>query len=67
MQYEILRKTGRLSNGYEGGRGSLYHAVVSGIALCGTEPGRLSGWGVYAGEKVTCVKCLKKINKREKI
>jgi len=66
MKYEILRKTGRLANGFEGGRGSLYHAVISSTALCGTEPGRLSSWSVYEGEKVTCGKCLKRLEAGDK-
>lgn len=63
MKYSILRKTGRLANGFEGGGGALYHAVVNGAALCGTRPGRLSDWGCYAGEKVTCKKCISKLSK----
>lgn len=64
MNYEIRKKTGRLTDGCERGQGVLFHAVVGGTALCGTKPGRLSaGWSFEQGDKVTCDKCLKKISK----
>lgn len=59
--YEILRKTGRCANGNEMDGGVLYHAVIDGKALCGTTPSRLSSWGLWSGEKVTCPKCIKKL------
>lgn len=64
--YKILRKTGRLANGNEGGAGTIYHAVKSdGISLCGTTHGRLGNWGFEEGEQVTCSRCLKKMEKSE--
>lgn len=65
--YRIVRKTGRLVNGNEGGAGSIYHAVKNGdyIALCGTKPGRLSGWSIWEGKQVTCPNCLKRLTKGE--
>ena len=60
-EYKILRKTGRLVNGNEGGAGFIYHAVKGSYALCGTIHGRLGNWSVEEGEKVTCPKCLKKL------
>lgn len=62
--YKILRKTGRLVNGNEGGAGTIYHAVKHGIALCGAKPGRLSDWSFTEGKEVICPRCLKKL-KRE--
>lgn len=59
--YLVLRKTGRCANGNERDGGRAYHAVRNGRALCGTEPGRLSGWSDSAGENVTCARCLHKI------
>lgn len=64
MVYEIRKKTGRLTDGYERGKGVLFHAVVCETALCGAKPGRLSaGWSIEQGDKVTCDKCLKKLSK----
>lgn len=59
--YKILRKTGRLANGNEGGAGTLFHAVNGHVSLCGTTHGRLSSWSFEEGEQVTCSKCLKKL------
>jgi hypothetical protein len=59
--YRVLRKTGRCANGYERDAGRAYHAVRAGRALCGTEPGRLSGWSDQSGDNVTCPRCLHKI------
>lgn len=60
-EYKILRKTGRLLNGNEGGAGFIYHAVKGSYAICGTTHGRLGNWSVEEGEKITCPKCLKKL------
>lgn len=62
-----LRKTGRCASGAERDGGTIYHGVMKGghpwaKALCGAVPGRRgNGWGTYPGDKVTCPKCLKKI------
>lgn len=68
----LLQLTGRCSDGAGRDGGRLYHAVptpnlttghVGGRALCGAEPGRLSGWSWQVGEKVTCPRCLKRLAK----
>ncbi len=66
QNFKILRKTGRLVNGNEGGAGVKYHAVIDNIALCGTKPGRLSNWSFYEGKEITCPKCLAKVKKINK-
>lgn len=61
---KVYRLTGRRSNGAEKDGGRLWHAVVGWRALCGREPGRLSDWSEYPGERVTCPKCISAIEKR---
>lgn len=65
----ILKLTGRLANGAEGGKGSRYHSVPGGgqKARCGAAPGRRSaGWSSYPGDAVTCPKCLAKLRQLAK-
>jgi len=64
-EYQPRRKSGRCANGNERDGGALYHAVPDhdpwAKALCGTKPGdRGNGWSEYAGESVTCKRCIKK-------
>ncbi len=59
--FEILRLTGRCSNGAERDGGRLYHAVKGIRALCGKQPGRRSDWGVYPGKAVTCPRCIARL------
>jgi hypothetical protein len=64
--YRIRRLAGRCSNGYGRDSGRLAHAVPSDshIALCGASYGRRSaGWSEWDDEKITCSRCLEKINK----
>ena len=70
---EPRRLSGRLSNGWERGKGRLYHAVpvgassLGGVALCGAKPGHLSGVGWLAydpGDGVTCARCNRKLGKK---
>ena len=60
-------KTGRCANGAEKDRGQIFHLVDSetGIALCGTRPGRLSGWADVAETEIgdgrsVCSRCYRK-------
>lgn len=65
--YRITRLTGRCANGAERDGGTRYHAIPLGKykALCGAEPGRRSvGWSVYRGNKVTCPRCLRILQKQ---
>jgi hypothetical protein len=58
------RLAGRCANGAERDGGTLFHAVPAGKwdALCGAHPGRRSaGWSQYAGDGVSCPKCLRKL------
>ena len=60
--FKILKKTSRCTNP----KNVAYHAVVkdSGgflVALCGTEPGRMSAWANEPGNGVTCSKCDRKL------
>lgn len=67
--YEISYKQGRCLNGAHRDAGPLNHArwLVNGEvdwkAVCGTEPGRLSGgWSEWdIDRQVTCKKCLKRL------
>lgn len=63
--YQTAKLAGRCSNGFERGRGSVWHALPRGdcYALCGKTHGRHSGGWSHAenGEPVTCPRCLKKI------
>lgn len=63
----VRRLVGRCADGAERDGGSLWHAIDQGpgrgwVALCGARPGRRSaGWSAYAGERVTCPRCLRKL------
>jgi hypothetical protein len=65
------RKTGRCASGAQRDGGVVLHAVEErsqwGKALCGTEPGRLSGgWDFdveFWGTEVTCQRCLIRMKK----
>ena len=63
------RKIGRCANGFERGKGHIFHAVPpnSWSALCGAQPGRQSaGWNSEPDpqQAVTCPRCLKKLTPR---
>lgn len=64
----FLRMAGPLRNGWERGKGAVYHAVPSeparhlGKALCGRAPSIM--WSSSEGEKATCPRCLKKLGVR---
>lgn len=68
----VRRLSGRLANGAERGKGSVYHAVTSTsewtTAICGAKPGRRSGAGfiepVDTAQTVTCTRCLAKLSRR---
>ena len=65
MTYTPKILTGRCRTGSEKG-GAVAHAVAGtsefATALCGARPGRLSnGWSEWKPDKVTCPKCLKKM------
>lgn len=65
----VARLAGRCANGAERDGGRKYHALEGysefGKAMCGAEPGRTSGgWATpYGDSKVTCPKCLRKLEK----
>lgn len=62
-----MRLTGRCANGAERDGGTIYHAIANGswFALCGVKPGKRSaGWSSYFGDKVTCPRCLKKMQSK---
>jgi hypothetical protein len=65
MEYAIRKKAGRLANGWEADKGTVYHAKPCGsfAALCGTTPGM--DWAYEEGDAVTCPRCLKKLAKLE--
>jgi hypothetical protein len=62
-------KAGKLSNGYERGKGQIIHAIECSIdsyldmqyALCGDRPKILWAEREVTKNEVTCKKCLKKI------
>jgi len=61
--YRPMRKAGGLRNGFERGKGSIWHAVKltqinGGPALCGAWPKIMWAEGGSSGE-VTCPRCLK--------
>jgi hypothetical protein len=72
-QYLPLKRAGKLANGWERGKGSIYHAVerhaglYGGSALCGVRPAiswtgnampDCKGWEKAASEtEITCPKC----------
>lgn len=71
----ILKKAGGLRNGYERGKGTIYHGVLKEAdalkgwvifnghaALCGQMP-RLQ-WSSDEGSEVTCPRCLRRIAER---
>jgi hypothetical protein len=63
-QFIPLKKAGGLRNGYERGRGSVYHAVPATHydttkALCGASPRIM--WASRPGDAVTCPRCLKRM------
>lgn len=53
-------KTGRCANGAERDGGAVAHIIPKGTgrAICGTEPGRHSGWSSHEEPAPTCEKCL---------
>ena len=57
--FVALRKAGR------SGRSPVYHAVTPHcrIALCAEEPGAGSGWAEPPAEQVTCLNCLRRLNR----
>lgn len=76
MTYVPRYLSGRLSNGAERGKGTLYHAIPLdargnasewATAVCGARPGRRSGSGfvepLNADQAITCPRCLKKLVK----
>ncbi len=66
--YRILSLAGRCSNGFERDHGRIQHAVppASNRALCGATYGRTSaGWSSTEGERVTCGRCITKIEKAQ--
>jgi len=70
-KYIPLRMTGRCRTGMERDGGTLYHAVNINedypswkTALCGAKPGRTgNGWSSSTGEKITCSRCNKRLEK----
>lgn len=59
---QARRMAGQCTSGAERDGGKLFHAVARNKALCGAKPGRRSvGWSAHLGEKVTCPRCLKKM------
>jgi len=60
---QALRLTGSRANGAEADGARLYHAVPrkSQRALCGAKPGRRSDWSFMPGERVTCTRCVARI------
>lgn len=67
-----MKLAGRCANGFERGRGHIYHVLPLeadnsgwGIALCGKKPGRRSaGWsGRTEANNATCPRCLKLLAK----
>ena len=65
MEIQVVYLAGRCVNGYNGSRGTKYHAKVNGTVLCGATYGARSA-GFYdadEGQEVTCPKCLKKMKK----
>lgn len=70
-----MAKAGPLRNGYERGKGSIFHAVPERVggqwvpiydavpALCGQAPAIMwSSWRPQ-GQEVTCPRCLKKLER----
>jgi hypothetical protein len=60
-EYQILKKAGPLRNGWERGKGSIWHAIPArnvhdtAMALCGTRPGIM--WSMDEGQEITCPRC----------
>ena len=61
--YRITHKAGQCRSGIDN-KGSISHAVVNNLALCGQTPGKKSSWSEYNDQSITCKKCLKIINNR---
>lgn len=61
--YFALQKTGRRSNGPNGDRGRVVHAVLPNgwAAFCGTTPSGAADWSCTESPEVTCKRCLKLI------
>ncbi len=60
MLRNILKKASRTQGG---GKNVKYHSVFMDhlgfwVAMCGTEPSRMSSWSKDAGSDVNCPKCL---------
>ena len=67
MDYEILSMAGSCRNGFERDSGRRFHAVPKDDyrAVCRAEPGRRSvGWSTSPGDKVTCPRCLARLEKQ---
>lgn len=60
-QFLVLKKAGPLRNGWELGKGSIYHAIPArnchdtAMALCGTRPAIM--WSTEEGTEITCPRC----------
>ena len=68
-RYRAHRKLGRCVNGGERDGGRIYHVVDVDDgrgALCGTRPGRASGWDLnsFHRSKATCGRCIRRIGQR---
>ena len=71
--YLPKRLLGRLADGRERGAGYACHSVPEaeaafGRALCGRTPGgkRSNGWTDHGAARVTCPRCLRKLDKLTK-
>jgi len=66
--YQVRSLSGRCADGFEGGHGTLFHAVEfeNYVAVCGAKPGRRSaGWSMWGhGKDVTCPRCITKLERR---
>lgn len=63
LEYRITHKEGRCRTGSDLA-GHISHVVINWKALCGNNPGRLSGgWSDYDDKEITCPKCKKLLEK----
>jgi hypothetical protein len=69
--YVARVKSGRCRSGGDQS-GSIFHAVLMDAhewfpAACGTRPGfRGNGWSGYIGSSVTCLRCIKAIQEKQR-